>query len=282
MLDFLKGMLAFTALTDPDPDPNPDPNADPGGDKPLQPWMAQTKGDLQQNQELGKFKDINEMASSYLELASKATEGGIEIPGEEATDEDWAAFHKAIGRPDSADDYTYSEEGVEEAYKFPKEGIALLREVVHNAGLSGKMGEAVLTGFVKANAEGLKALDDAHAEATSSAERNLKLDWKENYDRNTALAKRAYNTFGGGPDSELSNMMRTVTLTDADGKEVLLGDSAVMRKAFYEIGRRTTEEVRPNEEPRDKTETTREQEIEETRKRGYPIYKSTKKRYPNS
>lgn len=111
------------------------------------------------------------------------------IPGEDASDEDRAAFNKALGIPDSAEGYEIPE-GVEE--KAGKE----LAGLAHTLGLSqeqlGKFHEFMANG-------GKEAAEQAAANEKQFIQENtskLKEAWGADYKTNGRIAERTLAKFG--------------------------------------------------------------------------------------
>lgn len=99
------------------------------------PWYAALPE--ARHEALKGFADQDAALVGLLERADTAAEGMVRIPGEDATDEDRAAFYKALGRPDAPDGYALAE-----GYEVP-EGVTLGDEVdtawkqrAHELGLS--------------------------------------------------------------------------------------------------------------------------------------------------
>ncbi|MEN3940685.1 hypothetical protein WJU23_05270 [Prosthecobacter sp. SYSU 5D2] len=64
------------------------------------------------------FGDVNKMLTDSMTAARQKTEGMVKLPGENATPEDWQAYHKAIGVPDDPTEY-----GIKAPEKLP-DGVA--------------------------------------------------------------------------------------------------------------------------------------------------------------
>jgi hypothetical protein len=143
--------------------------------------------------------------------ASKADDqpaGKIKMPGKDATPEDWAAFYKSIGAPDSAD-----------AYKLPLpegdsgEFAKTAAEWFKDAGLFPQQAEKLATKWnefqTQFNAEQTAAAEAAetariHAlDTKNKAEaESLKTEWGKSHDANTELAKRAVRQFLPGNQAD--------------------------------------------------------------------------------
>lgn len=104
---------------DPAPEPNPSPEPAPADD-----WRKSMAGDNEDALNLlGRYTTPQDAARALVEqrqLLSKRDEGMIKLPGENATDEERAAFAKAMGIPESPDKY--------ERYKPEGEGAIELAE----------------------------------------------------------------------------------------------------------------------------------------------------------
>jgi len=80
----------------------------------------------------GNWKDNNAMVDHMRKLQTTA-DGAVNIPGDDATDDDRKAFYKKMGRPDTVGEYTYkmSQGGDEAHHKW-------FTEAAHKLGLSDK------------------------------------------------------------------------------------------------------------------------------------------------
>lgn len=150
--------------------------------------------------------------SAELEDAKKGLEGKISIPGEEATEDEIAAFRKALGVPESA-------EGYELGDVSKIQGGAELLEAFKLAGLTKKQAETQLKAFTKVEAA-QKAAQKAETEKALS---EYKASLGENSDKIFSAAKDGVDAF----------------FKDDEGKELIAGmvmDNPALIKAFSKIG----------------------------------------------
>ena len=98
---------------EPNPEPNPQPNPEPEPKPAVNPWDTV---DQEYREKLSKFKDINSLAKSYIELEKKLGERPkFKLP---ETDEEKKQLLKALGVPDKPSDYEVIGEGPEvDAYR---------------------------------------------------------------------------------------------------------------------------------------------------------------------
>ncbi len=191
-------------------------------------WIAQLPDDLKGNETFTGYKTIGDLAKDHLSLKGKATE----LEGKLATDfipkltdksttEQQAAFYKALGVPDKADEYEFTET---EGIKNSPEMVNWARDAFHKAHLTKDQVAAIVPAWNTF----VKGMETAQAEATTKAkgeaETKLKTDWGNDFDANCEVAKRAFTKF--------TNADYTAFL-----EETGVGNHPVLVKMFYEIGK---------------------------------------------
>ncbi len=161
-------------------------------------------------------------------------ESQIRVPGKDATDEERAAYRKAVGIPDKAELYEYPE--------LPK-GQELTDDIKANRKVWGqrfmdlgipKEAAKALAQAVNEDAqkyqESLVKADKAFAQAQEDA---LRLEWKgEEFDKNKILANRAFNEIARRAGQSLDDLTKIET---KDGR--FLMDRAEIVRMFAMIGR---------------------------------------------
>lgn len=189
---------------------------------PVEDWRASLPEDLRAEKSLESFRDIGSLAKSYVEtkkLVGSKTEGMVKVPGEGATPEERAAFHKAIGVPEAPTAYkiTRPESALDGTWDEHAEADFLTR--AHQAGLTQAQVSQVVDWYGKFIAGQLtKAQQEAQATAT-----RLKEEWGPNYDPMVGRANRAVQEFGG--DEVVDFLAKTG-----------LGRHPLMVKTFAKIG----------------------------------------------
>ncbi|HEV2747618.1 MAG TPA: hypothetical protein VGW34_10010 [Allosphingosinicella sp.] len=109
------------------------------------------------------WKSLDDVIASAYEAERAISDGGrIKVPGEGAKPEEVDAFHKAIGRPDSAGKYEFAlPDGISQDH-LDMDLVTPLREIAFKAGTP--------AGAFKAMAEGLVAHQLDQMKAAASAE----------------------------------------------------------------------------------------------------------------
>jgi hypothetical protein len=207
------------------------------GEKPA--WLAQMPADLKDNQTFSSFKTIGELGKSYLELSGKVKEvdalktkldSSIPKLSDKATDEEKAAYYKAIGRPDKADEYEFAGDGMD-----PKI-VGWAKDTFFKNGLSKEQAkniQASFNDFVTASENA--RVETMKAEATA-AEEKLKTELGDKYPEQIELAKRTWQKLS---DAEFDSFVN----------ETKIGNDARMIRFILKVAKLTGEDKSPAASP---------------------------------
>jgi len=99
-------------------------------------WLESLPQELKGAESLTKFKDVGQLAQSYLE-AEKALSSRIAIPDEKADNEAWAKFYQRLGLPE---DKRYTEKRTAEDEQY----LQAYEQMFYDNGLSKRQGEKLL------------------------------------------------------------------------------------------------------------------------------------------
>jgi len=182
-------------------------------------WLQGLPEELRTNPSLVNFSDLTSFAKSYLSTKEMVGKKGVIVPGEKASDEEWARFHKEIGMPD-ADKYSIA------SPKDIQVNDALLskfKETAMKAGLLPRQAQGVYDWYIS---QGLEIQKQQEADFQLEAKRELEglqKEWGNGYDRQVGLAKMAVKELGG---TELSQYL----------EETGLGNDSVIIKFMAKVG----------------------------------------------
>jgi hypothetical protein len=151
------------------------------------------------------------MGRAHLDQLRAVGTNRISLPGENATPEDYASFHRAIGVPADARDYgTLEYDGVK-----PDAGMdKFAREMFPQAGVTKRGAELLVKGWNKLVADTIAARQAADGEALQTAETELSREWGAKDQANRDIIGRAANYFGFNGD-ELGAFKRAVGVAKA-------------------------------------------------------------------
>lgn len=195
-------------------------------------WRGSWDDDLKGHPSMDKFKDSASLGRSYIELENKLGKDKVTIPGENATKEDWAAYYKAGGRPDSVDGYSF--EGIQIPEFYSGDEITAFKAKAHELGISSTQAKQLLEWNVKMNTTSMDNLKNQQNNMIEASTAQLKEDWGAEYDSNKALASRAFKTFGGEQSADFLNKY---------------GNDPIVIRTFARIGKAISEDMITGEAP---------------------------------
>lgn len=154
-------------------------------------WRAALHPDLQNHEVLSKFKGPNDLAKEYLAAAEKA-KNALPRLTETSTDEDKAAYRKAIGVPDKAEDYDIPEElaGV----KLDKEALVSYKEALHQMGVPAEAAKGLVEWRVKADLERESARQAGLQRQVEATTKAFKTEWGPEFQGNLDRANRYFHS----------------------------------------------------------------------------------------
>jgi len=197
-------------------------------------WRATLPEDLRAEKSLESYKDVAALAKAFVEtkkLVGKKTDGMVRIPGEAATPEERAAFHKALGVPDTPDGYKFD---VAEEFKplLTDEALNRYRPIFHKLGIPPQTAQQLAQFYAEdqaqqrvATQQALKAEQDKLRESLGEA----------TWDRNLAHAEAGVDYVAAKLGEEKGEQLKA--LLDS----TLLGDHPLLIEAFTLIGRELAE-----------------------------------------
>jgi hypothetical protein len=147
-------------------------------------WHRQLRLDLRGHEGLAGLTSASELAERYIDLSSKA----VTVPGEEATEEDWAAYHAKMGVPESPDGYQ-----LEPTETVPEQYVKDFAARAQKANLTPQQARDLY----QANIEAHRAVLEEQNQAVEQAEKTLRDEWGEGYDDNVQAAVKAARKLGG-------------------------------------------------------------------------------------
>lgn len=177
--------------------------------------MESLPDDIRHEPVLKNFKSWDALAKSYVHANRKLgvpSDQLMQIPqGENA---DWNGVYKAMGRPDTPDQYELNGTG-EMADNF--------RNQAHQLGLSQKQASELMNWYSEVQSGVDSSDDEDFAKEQVQWVADLQKEWGDSYIKNTKLAERAFRQFGSEDALEVMN---------ATG----LGSHPALVKMFSQIG----------------------------------------------
>lgn len=198
-----------------------------GGDT----WSAALSKDNQTLVANKGWTNPDDALKAYRELETFQGRA-VALPGKDATEADWKAFHRKIGTPEKPEGYEIKvAEGVD------AKAVDGFKTMAHELGLNPRQAQGLydkLAGVASRSQELAKAARiEREQTALRAAQEDLSKAWGpekgEMFQRKTELARRAIQELGGDP--LFADLRKAGVLTETNG--VL---NAPLIKVFSEIG----------------------------------------------
>ncbi len=145
---------------------------------------------------VGKFRSWDELTKAAMELESKLG-GMVSVPKDGASQEEIAAYHKAIGVPEKPEDYKLE---ADKRVNADPAQVEAFRKLAHEIGLTQaqveKLWKSSNDTVAKAFADTAAAAEEARAAAFQNMVKTLKEEWGADFARNDKIVKRGIDAFG--------------------------------------------------------------------------------------
>lgn len=169
--------------------------------------------------------------------ALQKREGQVRVPGKDATDEERAAYRKAVGIPDSPDGYEFPEVPKEQITDEVKASRAAWGQRFHENGVPKETAKALIAAVHEDAQKAEAAIAEADQQFAKQQEEALRAEWKgEAYDQNRTLANRAFAQMAERAGLKVEDLGKIET---KDGR--LLMDRSEIVKMFATVGREMQE-----------------------------------------
>ena len=165
-----------------------------------EPWMKDLPNELQDDPQLGKFKDVASLAKGYKHMESFKGKS-VSIP-EDQTPESMAEIWDKLGRPEAADKYEYEPPGKIDTGEYNFENQNEFLSQAYDHGFSNDQAKFVLDFYNNMAFESINDIKNFQAKASADNTTELQNDWGRAYDENLSTAVRAFNQFATDQDRE--------------------------------------------------------------------------------
>lgn len=184
-------------------------------------WAGTLPDDVKQN--VSRYKTPEELAKAYVNLQSKLGKSA-QIPGKDASDEDWSNWYKRIGRPDSPDGYELA--NVERDANLPQDEQGAEQQfarTAHANGLTKEQARKMWKYMLDSSATMLNAINASRKEALQKADTELRSELGGEYNSGLQLMKRVVKRFADDDarqalDEGLGNDPRLIRMLIGIGK----------------------------------------------------------------
>lgn len=203
-------------------------------------WRQRLAGDNKKTlKTLERFTSPDQMLGSYLDMRSRFDSGEfIRKPGKDATDEERAAFAKAMGVPEKPEAYVENltlPEGVVLS-KPDKDVLGDFATYAHKAGAPQGVVDAAANWYLDYQKQQADTLDKADREAATKHTEELRAEWRGDFDRNVSAGQMLFKDAPGGTAADGDGLFaRLMNGRMADG--TVVGNDPQMLRWMASLGR---------------------------------------------
>lgn len=149
---------------------------------------------------LSKYKSVPDMAKA-LANANALIGKKLGVPGEKSTPEEVAAFRKAMGVPDTLDDYKFAPDALPEGMTWNDDFAKPFAEIAHKHNVPPGAMKALANQFAHYEKVKLESLQSTFDKQRTEAVGTLQKEWGNEFDKNIGLAKQAAKIAGVNANS---------------------------------------------------------------------------------
>lgn len=149
---------------------------------------------------LSKYKSVSDMAKA-LGNANALIGKKLGVPNEKSSPEEVAAFRRAMGVPDSLDDYKLAPETLPEGMTWNDNMAKPYAEIAHKHGIPPGAMKELVAQHAKTEMFKMEAIQATFEKQRTEAVGTLQREWGNDFDKNIGLAKQAAKIAGVNSNS---------------------------------------------------------------------------------
>ena len=187
-------------------------------------WRSVLPPEISADPSLQHIGSVEAMAKSYINAQKMVGAEKLAIPGNWATDEDWALVYNKLGRPSEAADYDLGETEGDFADWF--------RETAHSSGLSARQAQQIASAYQEFAGAFTEASEQQREAHRAEIETELRQEFGRDFDNKMERANELLKEFDA-PD------LTEIQLSDGS----LLGDNPELVRFMVRLSDYIAEQV---------------------------------------
>lgn len=144
---------------------------------------------------LSKYKSVPDMAKA-LANANQLIGKKLGIPNEKSSPEEVSAFRRAMGVPESLDEYKFTPESLPEGMTWNDDMAKPYAEIAHKHGIPPSAMKELVNQHAKTEMFKLEAIQATYEKQRTEAVQTLQKEWGNDFGKNIGLAKQAAKIAG--------------------------------------------------------------------------------------
>lgn len=162
------------------------------GDK----WLDALPDDAKDYKDtLAKYKSVPDMAKA-LANANALIGKKLGVPNEKSSPEEVAAFRRAMGVPESLEEYKFAPDSLPEGMTWSDDMAKPYAEIAHKHGIPPSAMKELVAQHAKTEMFKLEAIQATYEKQRTEAVQSLQKEWGNDFGKNIGLAKQAAKMAG--------------------------------------------------------------------------------------
>jgi len=162
------------------------------GDK----WLDALPDDAKDYKDtLAKYKSVPDMAKA-LANANALIGKKLGVPNEKSSPEEVAAFRRAMGVPESLEEYKFAPDSLPEGMTWSDDMAKPYAEIAHKHGIPPSAMKELVAQHAKTEMFKLEAIQATYEKQRTEAVQSLQKEWGNDFGKNIGLAKQAAKLAG--------------------------------------------------------------------------------------
>lgn len=162
------------------------------GDK----WLDALPDDAKDYKDtLSKYKSVPDMAKA-LANANALIGKKLGVPNEKSSPEEVAAFRRAMGVPESLEEYKFAPDSLPEGMTWSDDMAKPYAEIAHKHGIPPSAMKELVAQHAKTEMFKLEAIQATYEKQRTEAVQSLQKEWGNDFGKNIGLAKQAAKLAG--------------------------------------------------------------------------------------
>ena len=197
-------------------------------------WRSALPDDLKNHELIKDYTKPGDAIQDFVKLKTEAA-SMIKVPGENATEADRAAFFNTLGRPETAEQYTFTKpENLPDGMTYDENLETAFKGIFHEVGLSDTAAAKLWGKYHEMAANGYQTQQKNQKEALDKAVGELKNEWQgDQFKSNTEIAHRAFTKVF---DDETKQSEAKAFIEETMVNGLALGNHPMFLKIFHQIG----------------------------------------------
>lgn len=171
---------------------------------------------------LARYKTVPDMAKA-LAHANALVGRKLGVPNEKSTPEEVAAYRKALGVPDSLEEYDFTPEQVPEGFNWDRGAMQPFAEVAHKHNIPPSAMKELAGLFAQYESSKIDVMQGMFDQQRQEAVATLQKEWGQDFSKNIGVAKQAAkiagvdaNSFGFADPEVVRGFVRMAQMMSED------------------------------------------------------------------